>query len=268
MKKLVLTSLLAVFAATGANAAINDNPMYRPDQGRFYSVTELSSNTDTIENWSVSEKFGYGITDRASLYIDTDLYETDSFDHYGWGDFEIGADYRLLDDMNWKVDAYGSYAVGPVWGDRVSIAHGHAVSTGNAGFLEEENTMYTWGVGVRAGYVTDMWTVAGHVEFNYLNSESFNWGDELRANHRLIAGLDGFLSLDSNWALMLGAEYTGVLDDEVENAGLWTGKFGVNYNIDEDMFVGAYISGEMDHSSGDWEIADGMGFGVKFGAQF
>ena len=31
MKKLVLTSLLAVFAATGANAAINDNPMYRPD---------------------------------------------------------------------------------------------------------------------------------------------------------------------------------------------------------------------------------------------
>ena len=235
MKKLVLTSLLAVFAATGANAAINDNPMYRPDQGRFYSVTELSSNTDTIENWSVSEKFGYGITDR------------------GWGDFEIGADYRLLDDMNWKVDAYASYMVSPVWGDHQP-------------FLDEDYTSYTWVVGVRAGYVTDMWTVAGHVEFNYLNTESFNWGDD--GMHSLIAGLDGFLSLDSNWALMLGAEYTGVLDDEAENAGLWTGKFGVNYNIDEDMFVGAYISGEMSHRTGDWEIADGMGFGVKFGAQF
>ena len=253
MKKLVLTSLLAVFAATGANAAINDNPMYRPDQGRFYSVTELSSNTDTIENWSVSEKFGYGITDRASLYIDTDLYETDSFDHYGWGDFEIGADYRLLDDMNWKVDAYASYMVSPVWGDHQP-------------FLDEDYTSYTWGVGVRAGYVTDMWTVAGHVEFNYLNTESFNWGDD--GMHSLIAGLDGFLSLDSNWALMLGAEYTGMLDDQFDNAGLWTGKFGVNYNIDEDMFVGAYISGEMSHRTGDWEIADGMGFGVKFGAQF
>lgn len=253
MKKLVLTSLLAVFAATGANAAINDNPMYRPDQGRFYSVTELSSNTDTIENWSVSEKFGYGITDRASLYVSTGLAEGEWFDAMGWGDFEIGADYRLLDDMNWKVDAYASYMVSPVWGDHQP-------------FLDEDYTSYTWGVGVRAGYVTDMWTVAGHVEFNYLNTESFNWGDD--GLHALIAGVDGFLSLDSNWALMLGAEYTGMLDDQFDNAGLWTGKFGVNYNIDEDMFVGAYISGEMSHRTGDWEIADGMGFGVKFGAQF
>ena len=251
MKKLVLTSLLAVFAATGANAAINDNPMYRPDQGRFYSVTELASNTDTIENWSVSEKFGYGITDRASLYIDTDLYETDSFDHYGWGDFEIGADYRLLDDMNWKVDAYGSYALAPVWG---------------AEFLDSNATTYTWGVGVRGGYVTDMWTVAGHVEFNYKNTESFNWGDD--GLHALIAGLDGYLSLTSDWALLLGAEYTGIMDDWAENAGVWTGKFGVNYNINQDMFIGAYISGEMAHGTGDWETKDGIGFGVKFGAQF
>ena len=253
MKKLVLTSLLAVFAATGANAAINDNPMYRPDQGRFYSVTELASHTENIDTWGLTEKFGYGITDRASLYVSTGLAEGEWFDAMGWGDFEIGADYRLLDDMNWKVDAYASYMVSPVWDDHQP-------------FLDEDYTSYTWGVGVRAGYVTDMWTVAGHVEFNYLNTESFNWGDD--GMHSLIAGLDGFLSLDSNWALMLGAEYTGVLDDEAENAGLWTGKFGVNYNIDEDMFVGAYISGEMSHGTGDWEIADGMGFGVKFGAQF
>ena len=253
MKKLVLTSLLAVFAATGANAAINDNPMYRPDQGRFYSVTELASHTENIDTWGLTEKFGYGITDRASLYVSTGLAEGEWFDMMRWGDFEIGADYRLLDNMNWKIDAYASYMVSPVWGDHQP-------------FLDEDNTFYTWGVGVRAGYVTDMWTVAGHVEFNYLNAESFNWGDD--GFHSLIAGLDGFLSLDSNWALMLGAEYTGWLDDEVENGGLWTGKFGVNYNIDEDMFVGAYISGEMSHRTGDWEIADGMGFGVKFGAQF
>ena len=253
MKKLVLTSLLAVFAATGANAAINDNPMYRPDQGRFYSMTELASNTEYADSWALGEKFGYGITDRASVWVGTSLSEGEWFDTMSWDAFAIGADYRLLDDMNWKVDAYASYALNPVWGDHQS-------------FLDEDYTFYTWGVGVRAGYVTDMWTVAGHVEFNYLNSESFNWGDD--GLHALIAGVDGFLSLDSNWALMLGAEYTGMLDDQFDNAGLWTGKFGVNYNIDEDMFVGAYISGEMDHSSGDWEIVDGMGFGVKFGAQF
>ena len=253
MKKLVLTSLLAVFAATGANAAINDNPMYRPDQGRFYSVTELASNTENADSWGLTEKFGYGITDRASFWIATDLSEGEWFDTMGWNAFQVGVDYRLLDDMNWKVDAYASYELNPVWGDHES-------------FLDENSTIYKWGVGVRAGYVTDMLTVAGHVEFNYLNAESFNWGDD--GFHSLIAGLDGFLSLDSNWALMLGVEYTGWLDDEVENGGLWTGKFGVNYNINEDMFVGAYISGEMSHRTGDWEIADGMGFGVKFGAQF
>ena len=254
MKKLILTSLLAVFAATGANAmAINDNPMYRPDQGKFYSVTDLMSNTEYADTWVLNEKFGYGITDRASIYVSTALGEGEWFDTMDWGMFEIGADYRLLDDMNWKVDAYASYALSPVWGDHQS-------------FLDEDYTSYTWGVGVRAGYVTDMWTVAGHFEFNYLNSESFNWGDD--GFHSLIAGIDGFLSLDSNWALMIGAEYTGWLDDEFDNAGSWTGKFGVNYNFSPDAFVGAYISGEMDHSTGDWEVVDGMGFGVKFGTQF
>lgn len=254
MKKLVLTSLLAVFAATGANAAaINDNPLYRPDQGNFYSVTELSSHSEDSDSWVLGEKFGYGITDRAAVYMSTDFNQKDWFDGMGWDSFEVGADYRLLDDMNWKIDAYASYAVAPVWGDHQP-------------FLDKDHTNYTWGVGVRAGYMTELWTVAGHVEFNYLNSESFNWGDD--GIHSLIAGLDGFLVLDSNWSMLIGAEYTGMLDDQFKNAGVWTGKFGMNYNIDDDMFIGAYLSGEMDHRTGDWEVADGFGFGVKFGAQF
>ena len=137
MKKLVLTSLLAVFAATGANAAINDNPMYRPDQGKFYSVTDLMSNTEYADTWVLNEKFGYGITDRASIYVSTALGEGEWFDTMEWGMFEVGADYRLLDDMNWKVDAYGSYAVGPVWGDRVSFAHGIVAGTGNPYFTTD-----------------------------------------------------------------------------------------------------------------------------------
>lgn len=254
MKKLVLTSLLAVFAATGANAAaINDNPLYRPDQGNFYSVTELSSHSEDSDSWVLGEKFGYGIIDKAAIYMSTDFNQKDWFDGMGWDSFEVGADYRLLDDMNWKIDAYASYAVAPVWGDHQP-------------FLDKDYTNYTWGVGVHAGYMTELWTVAGHVEFNYINSESFNWGDD--GIHSLIAGLDGFLVLDSNWSMLIGAEYTGMLDDQFKNAGVWTGKFGMNYNIDDDMFIGAYLSGEMDHRTGDWEVADGFGFGVKFGAQF
>lgn len=255
MRKIVLTSLVAVFAVSGAQAAnvINDNPLYRPGANQFYSMTSLLSHSENADSWALAEKFGYGITDKAAIYMNTAFNESNWFDGMGWNSFEIGADYRLLDEMNWKIDAYALYELGPVWGDHMS-------------FLDKNYTSYNWGIGVRAGYMTEMWTVAGHVEFNYLNSESFNWGDD--GFHSILAGVDGFLSLNQNWALLIGAEYTGWLDDEFENAGTWAAKFGANYNIDANKFIGAYISGEMSHRTGDWEIANGFGFGAKFGIQF
>ena len=50
MKKIALTSLLAVFTASGAMAAnvIDGNPLYMPGQNHFYSVTNLSSHTESI----------------------------------------------------------------------------------------------------------------------------------------------------------------------------------------------------------------------------
>ena len=47
MKKLALTSLLAVFAISGAHAAnvIDGNPLYMPGQNHFYSVSTLGSHT-------------------------------------------------------------------------------------------------------------------------------------------------------------------------------------------------------------------------------
>lgn len=70
-----------------------------------------------------------------------------------------------------------------------------------------------------------------------------------------------------------GVEYTGILDDEidsvdVEYAGVWTGKIGATYNLDETKYIGAYIMGEMAHATGDWEVADGFGFSVNFGVDF
>ena len=40
MKKLAFTSLLAVLAVSGAHAGniIDGNPLYRPAEGRFYSI--------------------------------------------------------------------------------------------------------------------------------------------------------------------------------------------------------------------------------------
>ncbi|MDE6478094.1 MAG: hypothetical protein K2L94_02485 [Alphaproteobacteria bacterium] len=255
MKKLALTSLLAVFAVSGAHAAnvIDNNPLYRPDAGHFYSVTTVGSHSEATDTWALREEFGYGITDKLMVGVATSAMEKDWFDASAWRDFSVGVNYRALDMGNWKADIFGSYALDPVWGNHTP-------------FLDEDFTTYQWTAGVRGGYVAGDWTLAGHVAFDYLNSESFNWGDD--GIHKLRVGVDGQLVLCPAWNLVAGVEYTGFLDDDFDNAGRWTGQFGVNYNIDATKFVGAYISGEMAHYTGDWEFEDGFGFGFKFGIDF
>ena len=256
MRKLVLTSLAAVFAVSAAQAAnvINDNPLYRPDQGKFYSMTELSSNTNKTTLVNLGEKFGYGITDRLAVGLEMTMAENNWFDQSQWGTLGIGVNYRLLDMANWKADVYGSYGVNPVWD------YGES-------FMDENSTWYKWNVGMRAGYMTETWTIAGHVEFDYVNSESFNWDKD--GIHSISLGADAFFALNDSWAMVLGAEYTGKLDDEANNDGIWEGKLGANYNIDDNKFVGAYVSKFMAHTgAGQWTIADGFGFGAKFGIQF
>ena len=261
MKKLILTSLLAVFAATGANAAINDNPLYRPDQGRFYSVTSLeSSSRPTTTNqkgssgFALTEAFGYGVTDRLAIGLETSASTSDWFAENSWDTFGIGLNYRVLDGINWKADVFGSYGFGGVW------PYGET-------FLGEENTAYVWTVGAKVGYETSSWAFAGHIAFDYLNSESFNWGDD--GVHSLRVGADAFFAMNMQWSLVLGAEYNADLDYWENNNGFWTGKLGVNYNIDDAKFVGAYVGKEMQHTAkGAWEIEDGFAYGVKFGVEF
>lgn len=255
MKKIVLTSLLAVFAVSGAHAAniIDGNPLYRPGEGRFYSETSLASHSEKTETWGLAQQLGYGITDRLLVSVGTTLGESNWFDNASWNAFSVGLNYRAVDMGNWKADVFGSYALAPVWGDHMA-------------FLDKDATVYDWTVGVRGGYTTAGWTVAGHVAFDYLNSESFNWNDD--GIHTLRAGLDGQLVLNLDWNLVAGVEYTGFLDDEFEDAGVWSGKFGVNYNIDATKYVGAYVSTDIRHSTGDWEFDDGFGFGFKFGVDF
>ena len=255
MKKLALTSLLAVFAVGGAHAAniIDGNPLYRPGEGRFYSNFAVESHSEATENWAATEEFGYGITNELAVFMKTGVSETESFDAMAWNEFSIGGNYRVYDMGAWKADVYGVYSLNPVWGDHVP-------------FLDEDITRYTWTLGVRGGYVGEGWTVAGHVDFDYLNTESFNWGND--GVHSLSIGVDGQYLLDAQWNLIAGVEYTGMLDDQFEDAGRWTGKIGANYNLDETKYLGAYIMGEMGHSTGDWEWADGFGFGVNFGIEF
>jgi len=258
MKKIALTSLLAVFAAAGANAAnvIDGNPLYMPKAGHFYSETNLFSHSENADSWTLAEDFGYGITDKLAVVASTDLAEGDGFDTFAWGNLALEGQYRALDMGAWKVDAIVGFGVAPIYDYDGNEGH----------FLEEVQTGYTWTLGARGGYVASTWTVAGHVMFEYGNGEAFGWGNE--GAHAWKLGVDGQYLINSDWNLVAGVEYTGRTDDGIENGGTWEGKLGVNYNIDATKYLGAYISGGMAHATGEWKMADGFGFGVKFGIDF
>ena len=257
MKKLALTSLLAVFAVSGAHAAnvIDGNPLYMPGQNHFYSVTSLESHSDKFSKWTMGEEFGYGVTDKLAIDVSTSIADEHSFDKWSWDEMSFGAKFRALEIGGWKADLIGAYAVDPFWGEHEP-------------WLDKDYTFYTWTAGVRGGYVGSFWTVAGHALFNYKNSESFNWNDE--GEHFWNLGLDGQLLLGKHFSLLAGVEYTGYTDSWAHNAGHWSGEFGANYNFDATKFVGLYVKSGLEHKNGgdDWEIEDGFGFGAKFGIDF
>lgn len=269
MKKIFLTSLLAVFAASGAQAAniIDGNPIYMPRAGHFYSVTDLSSHSENNEVWTLGEEFGYGVSDKLAINLKTSFVERDGFDDYAWNDLALKATFRAFADGNIVADVYGGYSAGP----NAPLAGGlvaHSKALDDTFWFDKDLIGYTWTAGARLGYTSGAFTVAGHMEYAYSNTESFNWNDEGWMNHALKLGLDGQFVIDPSWNLVAGAEYTGYMDDEADDSGVWTGYFGVNYNIDATKFVGAYVNGRMAHATGDWEMDDGFGFGMKFGIDF
>ena len=280
MKKLALTSLLAVFAISGANAAniIDGNPLYMPKAGHFYSVTDLGSHSEFTKNWTLGEEFGYGVSDKLAISVSTSLAEEaedpgedEMFDRYGWENLGINATYRAFQDGNLVADVYGAYTA-----DGHLFAHSDGMD--DSWWFDKRLVGYRWTAGVRGGYTSAQFTIAGHIAYEYFNGESFNWGDY--GEHSLKLGVDGQFVIDQNWNLVGGAEYTGITNDkvatytdvkgvlDVEDAGVWTYYFGANYNIDATKFVGAYVNGRAAHATGDWEADDGFGFGFKFGIDF
>ena len=268
MKKIALTSLLAVFAAAGANAAntMDGNPLYMPQKGHFYSETMLGSETEMTDVAVLGEEFGYGITDRLAIDVRTSAAEVDWFEGNAWVDLGADLKWRVIGDGAWKMDLVAGFEVEPVWGD-------------HRPFMDKEDTLYTWKVGVRGGYMTEDWTLSAHANLLYHNTEAFNWGDddamyegeEFWGNHELNLGVAGHWTMSDRWSAVASADYFKVMDhyNEIENHGHWTIAAGLNMNIDDTKYVGAFVTKDIVHEDdGYWEIEDGFGFGLKFGIDF
>ena len=290
MKKIALTSLLAVVATGAAHASINvidGNPLYMPQKGHFYSETSLSSDTNNVDEWVLGEKFGYGINDRVAISVKTSFSEAywfkglkavdlDSREYDGNGNAwnELGADvtWRVVGDKAWKLDLMGGFEMTPVWGDHVP-------------FMDKDTTLYAWNVGVRGGYVNNDWTLSAHANFMYVNTEAFNWGDddakfvvwgedaEFWMNHVLNIGVAGHWTMSDTWSAYASADYYKIMDhyNDPDNKGFWDLTLGLNMNIDTTKYVGAYLTKKVTREEdGKMNVddANGYGFGVKFGIDF
>lgn len=262
MKKIALTSVLAVLVATGANAAhtLDGNPLYMPASGHFVSETSVESHSRNGHDWTLGERFGWGITDRITVGLKTSVTERSFFENFAWNEVALDAAYRLIDGCAWKLDLIGGYEVTPMRAFHNSL-------------WEKDLTTYFWNLGVRGGYVTGDWTLMAHANFIYANSRSFNWAydDELNTNHRLNLGFGAHWTFSDDWSAVATADYYKVLDSyfDGDNRGEWQLAAGVNFNLDDTKYIGVYVTKDIAHTDGgSWEAQGGIGFGAKFGIDF
>ena len=287
MNKLWVAFAVALVAASDAFAVniVDDNPLYIPIEGRIYSISSIGSRTgsENIKSWTLNQEFGYGINNRWSVTVATDIIDQQSFDQWRWDNIAVETKFRALDIWSWKADLIAGYIVSNVWASHRPFLEKNPKIDQNTGFeVAGTGTSYTWAVGVRGGYTSSQFTIAGHLLLEYFNTGTFNWQEEEgeQGMHVAIFGVDGRIVLDNHFTLIGGAEYIGFVDNEwygwpgasVENSGVWTGKLGLNYNIDTTKFVGGYMDVSLTHDYGEnrdeWGFNKGVGFGAKFGIGF
>lgn len=248
-----------------------DSPLFMPATRHFYSISALENRESSfVQNrddeffpeirlkqsyYGLSEEFGYGVTDEFSMEMAIDGGRQKlGDDGISLANLSLGAVYRAINQRMWKLDFIGGYTIDTLWNSL-------------NGFFEKDVTSYTWTGGVRGGYETSRFTIAGKLLFNYNNTEMFS-GDRAGLKS-LLLGLDGQLVINKRWSIVAGIGYNKfqnrLINSTVEGAGwtwdpindytyfsmnhlidyefgdMWYGSMGVNYHIDMTKFIGVYV---------------------------
>lgn len=259
MKKIVLSSLLGAFAVSGvANAAVSDyghwrvrmdgNPLYRPMEGRFYSMTDFNLDTEW-DYFSLKEEVGFGISDTLSVMLNTSG-SYDSSDEprlntkMNWDQVQLGLSWRYVDEGPWVADLYGK---GQLLMDTSDDLNAYA---------------WNWTAGTTFGFIGwDRWTLAFTAQADYLRDARGDldfdaWG--------MMIGMDGLFNFDQHWNIIGGINYQFNLDDTYYEGNPLNIKLGANYNFDNYKFVGVYV--QKDVKSG--FNVNPMTIGARFGIDF
>ncbi|MDR0726708.1 MAG: hypothetical protein LBF37_01455 [Rickettsiales bacterium] len=262
MKKIALTSLLAVFAipaiSGGANAAVEEyghwrvrmdgNPLYRPMEGRAYSMTSFETTSDW-DYFSLAEEVGMGISDTLAFSFKTSgSYDSSDEPRYGtkynWDEIQLGLSWRYVDEGPWVADLYGK---------------GQILGSTEDGIKPQA---WNWTAGTTFGFIGwDRWTVAFTAQADYMTNAR---GDFSLDAWGMKVAMDGLFNFDEHWNIIGGVNYNFNLDEEYYNNNPLNVKLGANYNFDDWSFLGVYVEKDIKNGFNVNPMAIGARFGIDF----
>jgi hypothetical protein len=233
MKKVSLLSLIAALTIGTGVSAGTENPLYRPSEGKAYSITEVLSTKDGNDEdmLRATETFGYGFSNKFSVFGSVDYRDQDSGDD-GFGNIDIGLSYRYLTGGTLG-DVYGKF--------------GTNIDKDVAG----KYNAYT--VGTKVGTTSDKYTIAGKLEYEI---KDWDADDEEKI---LRVGIDGLYAFAPKFSGLLGFEYEDTDEADVDES-IWT-KVEAYWLASAASTVTGFYHTDI---SGDAEDRFGLRYGVQF----
>lgn len=249
MNKLCTASVLLMISgiASADTAIINGNPFYSPKKGRFYNIlTPIEFNTN-FEQFYLRDEFGYGITDLLTVSLSTvasyDSSDAPEFGKWAWNNLKLGLDWSILEQGEYQADVYGR--VKQVYDTRHDL----------------ETVEYDWAIGARVGRMTDVWTLAGVVEIDYIKDDVSDYDNDAWT---MQVGIQGQYLFRQRWNMTAALDFNFDLYDKYYDETQLMFEIGLNYNISPTEYIGFYASKDVVRDFDDAPLVFGGRFGIDF----